>query len=164
LFIKEAWLPGENQPLPISLWFGTRKVPKESEAILKLASMAMRHRDPAWTATLFLTLRKHAVFGEELGFAQVGTRKPAYYASTWAYVADLVLYRYQQLGILDEAGQPLAQRSLFAPADTTSETPATADPIVANNGITCPDCRQTGTIVTQGGCPTCSNCAWSRCS
>jgi len=28
--------------------------------------------------------------------------------------------------------------------------------------MTCPECRQTGSIMMQGGCPTCA-CGWSRC-
>lgn len=167
LFIKEAWVEGTQQPIPISVWAGSKKVPPESEAILKLVSLAMRHRDPSWAATCLLTLKKHVDPGDELGFAKVGTKKPTYYASTWAYVADLVLNRYVQLGILNEDYQTIAQGSLFEDKEpmfgqAAGGTTATSLRPVATNNMKCPDCNTTGSMFLASGCWTCV-CGFSRC-
>ena len=161
LFIKEAWMEGACQPVPISIWAGSRQVPAESEAILKLASLAMRHRDPQWVGMLLQTLRKHVEVGQELGFARVGSGKPTYYHSTWAYVADLVLNRYQQLGILNEDGRPIAQGSLFAAIEPEPE-PAALRPVVTNT-MRCPECGETGSLVFTSSCWQCRECSYSKC-
>lgn len=169
LFCKEVWIEGSTAPTPISVWAGSRRTPPESEAILKIVSLAMRHRDPAWIATCLETLRKHVEVGRELGFAGVGTRKPSYYHSTWAYVADLIRHRYEQLGVLDENGHPIQQGSLFEPPTDDSTLAAstgytgTLQPS-ATDGMRCWECNLTSTLQLMGGCWTCTACGASKCS
>lgn len=160
IFIKEAWLESEGRTVPISVWFGTEKAPAESDAILKILSLAMRHRDPKWPSLFLRTLRKHVEFGKEYGFASVGDRKPVYYGSTWAYVADIIINRYVQLGILNENGYPLQQRSLFIVEEPVVFT---KQDDTAPKGLPCPSCSSTQTSMA-GGCLSCLQCGWSRCS
>lgn len=161
LFIKEAYIADEGRTIPISVWAGTAKVPAESDAILKILSLAMRHRDPKWTGLFLRILRKHVVFGKELGFAGVGDKKPSLYGSTWAYVADLIINRYAQLGILDEQGHSLQQRSLFI-VEEPILTALHNEPEKAI-GLTCPSCSSTHTSMG-GGCLSCLSCGFSRCN
>jgi ribonucleoside-diphosphate reductase alpha chain len=107
------------------------------------------------------TMAKDVATGKELGFANVGNRKPEYFHSTWAYVAALLLHRYEQLGILDADGRPLMQGSLFANADLDVELGAEASVVLS--GLTCPECQTTGSMAMQGGCPTCTACSYSKC-
>lgn len=161
LFIKEAYIAEEGRTIPISVWAGTAKVPSESDAILKILSLAMRHRDPKWTGLFLRILRKHVVFGKELGFASVGDRKPRFYGSTWAYVSDLIINRYVQLGILDDEGKSLQQRSLFIVEEPSSKVLLT-EPVKAV-GLTCPACSSTHTSMG-GGCLNCLDCSYSKCN
>lgn len=160
VFIKEAWLESEGRTVPISVWFGTEKAPADSDAILKILSLAMRHRDPKWPSLFLRTLRKHVEFGREYGFAAVGDRKPSFYGSTWAYVADIIINRYVQLGILDEHGYPLQQRSLFIVEEPVAITKQAG---VLPKGLSCPSCSSTNTSMA-GGCLTCMSCSFSKCS
>lgn len=160
LFIREVFAEGEIAPTPVSVWFGNGDLPEEAQAILKLLSLAMRHRDAAWIASVLRTLRKHVVVGGELGFAKAASLKDAYYPSTWAYVADLVLARYIELNLLDLDGRPVSQRSLFAP-EVIAE--ASIAPIQRGPGRDCDKCGGLGTVIRMDGCDCCSACAASRC-
>lgn len=156
VFIKEALLE-DGRIFPLSLWLGGLRVPPESEAICKLASLAMRHSDPKWTADFFKLLRTHENRDEEFRAIVPGTQRQHAYASTWAYVAELVLYRYRMLGILDDAGDPIEQGHLFAPESLEDESP-----VAAASGEVCPSCHQAA-VQRQGGCPTCLACGYSKC-
>lgn len=160
IFIKEAWLESEGQNVPISVWFGTQQAPPDSDAILKILSLSMRQRDLRWPAMFLKILRSHVDFGKEYGFGSVGDKKPTFYASTWAYVADLIIYRYQQLGIFDAEGKHLLQASLFV-----AEEPDVVTIIQDKTpkGLPCPSCSSTNTQMSEG-CLSCNNCTYSRCS
>lgn len=159
VFLKEV-VDSANGILPFSAWFGGRRVPAESEAILKLISLAMRHRDPAWTAMILRIVRRHTVIEQEFRGPVPRSPKQVMYGSTWAAVAEAILVRYRELGILNEDNQPLRQESLFAP---DLEVAPAAPTLRAPTGRLCTHCGEHA-VHRRDGCDCCSACGTSRCS
>lgn len=162
MFVKEANVEGLGIR-PVSVWFAGERQPPESEGICKLVSLAMRHRDPAWAGTFLRALRRHSIEGQELGFASVGDGKGRFYGSTWAYVADLLIHRYSQLGLLNPDGSACEQ-SMFLFEDPTA-TPEPRSAVILptqNNAAECPACGA-HTLIQLDGCPTCLTCGYSKC-
>jgi ribonucleoside-diphosphate reductase alpha chain len=162
LFVKEAHVEGLGVR-PVSMWFAGQRQPPESEGICKLVSLAMRHRDPAWAGTFLRALRRHTIVGQELGFASVGNDKGRFYGSTWAYVADLLIHRYMQLGLLNPDGSACVQ-SMFLFEDAATTVPSHGTPVLlpSAGGQTCPACGSKSTAMMDG-CLTCLACGYSKC-
>lgn len=165
LFIKEGLLP-DGKLFPFSIWFGGNATPAESESICKLVSLALRHSDPFWTMQILGILAEHApAHGSNQDFwgpVPGHTEKQAYYRSTWAYVAQVVIHRLKTVGRIDEQGRAVEQRQLFA--DLAPEPVATQDAIdpLLKGGSECPSCGEKACYV-RDGCLSCVSCSWSRC-
>ncbi|MBU3657784.1 MAG: adenosylcobalamin-dependent ribonucleoside-diphosphate reductase, partial [Rhodocyclaceae bacterium] len=107
LGLKEITLP-DGVSRPYSMWL-SGNYPRALDGLSKLLSTDMRVIDPAWIG---MKLRKLLDYPEPLGdmLAFVpGSRKQQTYPSTIAYLAHLILHRYNMLGILDENGFPVKQ-------------------------------------------------------
>jgi ribonucleoside-diphosphate reductase alpha chain len=121
-------------------------------------SLDMRVIDPAWIG---MKLRKLLNYAEPLGqfLAFVpglpeGQRRQQLWPSTVAYVARLVIHRYAMLGVLDEAGFPLARMGVL---DAPAEGPAGgARPLP---GRPCPECGN-ATLIHKDGCDFCTACGY----
>ena len=87
-----------------------------------------------------------------------GSDKQSVYPSTIAYVATLILHRLRVLGLVDEQG---AKGVSNVRAIRSVEPAPVKD---ANAALDCPECRAVGTYILSGGCPTCSECGFSKCS
>ncbi len=154
LFLKEAELP-DGSRRPYSMWLaGT--YPHELDGLTKLLSIDMRVVDPAWIG---MKLRKLLSYQEPMCnfFARIpGKEKSMNYGSTVAYVATLVLHRYQMLGILDESGEPLKNMGLMAEAGDPHH--AVKPSSGQHHGPACPECgAHTAKI---DGCVRCPECGW----
>ena len=105
-----------------------------------------------------MKLKKLLDFPEPLGDFMAfvpGIRQQSTFPSTIAYLARLILHRYQMLGILDADGAPLTQMGIL-------ETPQNNDnqgPRVMKGGR-CPECGNL-TMIRKDGCDYCTACGYT---
>ena len=162
LTLKEVVLPtldGGTVTRPCAMGF-SGNYPKALDGLARLLSLDMRVMDPGWIA---MKLRKLLNVGEPLGHFMApvpslnGERRQQVWPSTVAYVARLVIHRYAMLGILDEAGQPLADMGLLqAPAPKLA---AAAGTLQVQAGKPCPECGN-ATMIHKDGCDFCTACGY----
>ena len=135
---------------PYSMWL-SGEYPRVLDGVCKVLSIDMQVIDPAWIG---LKLRKLLSFGEPLGdfMARVpGHEKMQTYPSTVAYVAALILHRYQVLGILDEKGAPLNSMGVL----DVSKVKQSESPTL--RGKVCPECGNPA-LIKKDGCEYCTAC------
>jgi len=153
LYMKEATMPdGSRRPYAVSL-SGT--YPHELDGLCRLLSLDMRIMDTEWIG---LKLRKLLNYAEPLGsmMARVpGQHRSEMYASTVAYIAALMLHRYRQLGILDEAGHSVVKMGVLV-ADAASATVAKTG-LAPMAGKLCRECGSHA-VIKEGGCERCTAC------
>ena len=162
LTLKEVVLPtpdGGSVTRPCAMGF-SGNYPKALDGMARLLSLDMRVMDPGWIA---MKLRKLLNVGEPLGHFMApvpslsGERRQQVWPSTVAYVARLIIHRYAMLGILDEAGQPLADMGLLQmPAPKLA---ATAGGLQVQAGRPCPECGN-ATMIHKDGCDFCTACGY----
>ena len=153
LMLKELVLPG-GQRRPYSIWLaGT--YPRALDGLCKLLSLDMRVIDPAWIG---MKLRKLLTAAEPLGdfMAKVpGSQRQRNFASTVAYVAQLVIHRHAMLGILDENGFPVSDMGVLeTPGETGADKAHGYRPLA---GKTCAECGN-ATVIHRDGCDFCTAC------
>lgn len=146
LMVKEATL--ENGSIrPYSVWL-SGKYPRVLDGLTKLLSIDMRVSNPAWVV---MKLRKLLDFGEQRGdfLAQVpGEQRQASYPSTVAYIAALLLHRYQQHGLSGDdlrRDEPQLQLEAVQRVET---------------GLQCPQCH-TMSLHKRDGCKHCDECGFT---
>ncbi len=162
LTLKEVVLPtpdGGAVTRPCAMGF-SGNYPKALDGLARLLSLDMRVMDPGWIA---MKLRKLLNVGEPLGHfmapvpSLAGPRRQQVWPSTVAYVARLVIHRYAMLGILDEAGQPLADMGLLqSPAPKLATVPGA---LQVQAGKPCPECGN-ATMIHKDGCDFCTACGY----
>jgi ribonucleoside-diphosphate reductase alpha chain len=154
LFLKELVLP-DGQRRPYSVWL-SGEYPRVLDGLCKSLSFDMRVVDTAWIAR---KLRKLLDFEEPQGdflAPAPGSRRPQRYTSTVAYMASLMIHRYQTLGLLDRAGHPLRSLGIVAtPQRSGSQENASSAAI----GAPCPECGALAVIRVEG-CKRCRACGW----
>lgn len=152
LGVKELVMPS-GQRRPYSIWL-SGEYPRTLDGLCKLLSIDMRIVDPAWIGK---KLRKLLNYQEAMGdfMATIpGQKKQRNWPSTVAYIAQLVIHRYAQLGILTEEGHPVKDMGMFA-APTTKPVPAVQGQKIA--GKLCDECH-THSVIRKDGCDYCTNC------
>ncbi len=151
MFVKECVLP-DGTKRPFSVWL-SGAYPLEFNGLTKSLSLDMRVIDPAWIGKKLRGLKD---LPEAQGdfFARVpGSEKQAVQPSTIAYVARLLIHRYQMLGVLDAGGYPVAGGTVL-----WSDAPAPGAPGQAVlPGRTCPECGHP-TLIRRDGCDFCTAC------
>ena len=154
LGIKELNLP-DGTRRPYSIWI-SGEYPRVLDGLCKLLSIDMRIVDANWIG---MKCRKLLNFAEHNGgfWAPVpGEDRSAHFPSTVAYLAKLILWRYQVLGILDSEGSAIRNIGLI------SGPPKAANPATVSTylGRTCPACNTPGTYAKDPatGCMRCSAC------
>ncbi len=150
MFVKECVLP-DGTKRPFSVWL-SGAYPLEFNGLTKSLSLDMRVIDPAWIGKKLRGLKD---LPEAQGdfFARVpGREKQAVQPSTLAYVARLLIHRYEMLGILDAAGYPTA-----GSARLWSDAPAPGAAPAPVQGRTCPECGHP-TLIRRDGCDFCTSC------
>jgi ribonucleoside-diphosphate reductase alpha chain len=163
MIVKELTLP-DGTRRPYSVWLaGT--YPRTFDGLTKLLSIDMRIVDTAWIGR---KLKKLVEFAEPRGdfWAPVpGDPKSRVWPSTIAYLARLILHRYQMLGILDADGVPLDPMRAFAGpgsarslgGDEHGGTHRAGAPQIT--GRECPECHNL-TLAKVDGCDQCGSCGW----
>jgi ribonucleoside-diphosphate reductase alpha chain len=143
---------GKHLRRPYSMWL-SGDYPRVLDGLCKVLSIDMQVIDPAWIG---LKLRKLINFGEPLGdfMARVpGNEKMQTWPSTVAYVAALILHRYQVLGILDARGLPLNAMGVVDVSKIQPDAPA------ALRGKVCPECSNPA-LIRKDGCEYCTACGY----
>jgi ribonucleoside-diphosphate reductase alpha chain len=151
MFVKECVLP-DGTKRPFSVWL-SGAYPLEFNGLTKSLSLDMRVIDPAWIGKKLRGLKD---LPEAQGdfFARVpGSERQAVQPSTIAYVARLLIHRYDMLGVLDARGYPVAGGTVL-----WTDAPA---PDVAGQGARpgrlCPECGHP-TLIRRDGCDFCTTC------
>jgi ribonucleoside-diphosphate reductase alpha chain len=152
LVLKEVVLPdGVTRPYAVSLTAGN--YPMALQGLCEIISMDMRVHDAHWVG---MKLRRLLDIHEPRGdfLAPIpGSPKQQSWPSTVAYMAKLILSRYEQLGILGPDGTPIghaAEQSVVAP---------TATLVTGGKGQRCPECHALE-LVKVDGCSRCLACGY----
>jgi ribonucleoside-diphosphate reductase alpha chain len=151
MFVKECILP-DGTKRPFSVWL-SGAYPLEFNGLTKSLSLDMRVIDPAWIGKKLRGLRDHP---EPQGdfFARVpDSDKQAVQPSTIAYLARLLIHRYEMLGLLSAEGYPVSGTALLGELDA-GET--SAGPVV---GRRCPECGHCA-LIRRDGCDFCTACGY----
>jgi len=154
MLLKEAKLPNGSHR-PYSIWIAGN-YPHELDGLCRLLSLDMRVIDPAWIG---MKLRKLLNYEEPNGsfFAKVpDSDKSENFPSTVAYVARLVIHRYNMLGILNKDGFPQEEMGVLVRVDGDVEH------IVDNvtmAGSECPECHNHA-LIKKDGCKFCTSCGF----
>lgn len=84
-----------------------------------------------------------------------GSEKSENQPSTIAYIAKLILHRYQMLGVLDAEGQPVQELGFFYKEST--EAAGQEPHMVEMKGSLCVECNKL-TVIRKDGCNFCTAC------
>lgn len=156
MFVKELEMP-DGSRRPYSVWLAG-DYPCAFDGLCKLLSIDMRVLDPAWIS---MKLNKLLSYKEPQGdfLARVpGQQRQASFTSSIAYMAHLLMHRYQRLGILGPQG-------VLNTANTFLQTPTPAETAVQRfakkplAGARCPECN-VNAVVPYNGCQRCDNCSY----
>lgn len=153
MFVKECVMP-DGTHRPYSVWL-SGNYPLDFNGITKSISLDMRVLDPAWVGKKLRGLKD---FPEAQGdfFARTpGSDKQAMQPSTIAYVARLLLHRYNMLGILDKEGFPINPMGMMQIPEAVIKETNVQNLVVA--GKTCPECS-VAAVIRRDGCDFCTSC------
>jgi len=153
LFLKELVLP-DGSHRPYSMWVSGDH-PDALAGLCKSLSLDMRVIDPAWIGK---KLRSLSRFPEPQGdfMAKIpGSEKMETQPSTIAYLARLIIHRYQMLGILDKGGYPVSEMGIFDQPTETDSVQAISHAVMA--GRKCPKCG-VKSLIKKDGCDFCTSC------
>jgi len=151
---------------PYSVWLAG-DYPKVMDGLTKLLSLDMRVIDPAWIG---VKLRKLLTFSEPRGdfLAKVpGSEKQQSYPSTVAYIATLLLHRFELLGILNSEGVPVEQMGVLSKPmrndngsgnNVASLVNKVQKAAYVKTNKKCPECH-TYAVIKRDGCDFCTNCS-----
>jgi len=156
LLIKEGIYPSGAR-VPISVW-ATGTYPRSWDGLLKLLSIDMRVCDPAWIAMKLNGLLDHPEPKGDFWATMPGTQRQAHYPSTIAYIATVIRYRFQALGILDADGLPVRQGGLFSFDGAMPTIEAEISPEVGRGHKDCAECGGHKTVIKRDGCEHCEKC------
>jgi ribonucleoside-diphosphate reductase alpha chain len=154
LFLKELIMPN-GQRRPYSMWL-SGEYPRVMDGLCKALSLDMRVYDPAWIG---MKLRKLLNYGEPNGefMARIpGSNKSQTYASTIAYLAQLMIHRYAMLGILTEEGYPVAAAGILDVPEAEQAKRA----YKTLPGKKCPECGNKA-MIRKDGCDFCTDCGYT---
>lgn len=156
VMVKEATIDGRKWPF--SVWF-SGSYPRSWDGLCKSLSLDMQVADPEWIGAKLMSITDHVEARSEFFAEDPLTGKGALMPSTLAYVARLLLHRYQMLGILDAEGRPTAPMALF---ERTPNTPPQDTVQNGPQGLECTTCH-THSVFRLDGCWVCTACGSSRC-
>lgn len=157
LTLKEVEYP-DGTRRPFSVWI-SGDYPRSLDGLCKSLSLDMRVVDVDWPIRKLKQLLD--VAETNCGFmAQVpGSEKSAFYPSTVAYIAALILHRYNVLGLTDETDAPLKKMGVVSIEEAREARASEAKLGMLN----CSECGGVATVRRDGGCDTCARCGSSHC-
>ena len=153
LFVKECILP-DGSHRPYSVWL-SGAYPLEFNGLTKSLSLDMRVLDPAWIGKKLRGLKDLAEPQGDFFARTPGSDKQAIQPSTVAYIARLLIHRYNMLGILDAQGYPIKELGMLK---STREVQA-QDKVVNFQvvGKVCEECS-IAAVIKRDGCDFCTAC------
>ncbi len=153
LFVKECVLP-DGSHRPYSVWL-SGIYPADFNGLSKSLSLDMRVLDPAWIGK---KLRGLQDFPEAQGdfFAKTpGQDKQALQPSSVAYIARLLIHRFNTLGILDKDGYPINPMGMLQTPESANSGGNIENLTLA--GKICPECANAA-VIRRDGCDFCTAC------
>jgi len=153
--VKELVLP-DGQRRPYSVWLAG-SYPRALDGLCKSLSYDMRVIDPAWVGG---KLRQLLNFAEPAGdfFAKVPDEdKQTVFPSTVAYMARLLIHRFDMLGILDDEGLPVDPVGIVANDEAEVVAPKLHAVGAMESGKACKECGSY-TLIRKDGCDFCTAC------
>lgn len=158
VFVPELELP-DGSKRPYEVWFDGVYPNQSFSGLAKCLSLDMQVNDPDWVARKLRQLSTLEEMQGEFWAPVPGSDKSTVYPSTLAYVATLILSRYQTLGILEAGGYSKTSNVI-----TIKRNESTQEPVEGPIGqLDCPECGGRQTMAVTGGCPICTACSYSRC-
>ena len=154
LMVKELTMP-DGKRRPYSVWLaGT--YPKAFDGLSKLLSLDMRVVDVAWIGMKLRKLLKYAEPGCDFLARNPEGPKMSNYPSTVAYVARLLIHRYEMLGLLTSEGYPVSSLGVVSSKVIDEE----GTTIVTNSTVAGKPCGECGnhTVIKKDGCDFCTAC------
>ena len=148
IFVKEFDIEGLGR-WPLSIWL-SGKYPKSWDGISKMLSLDMQVADVAWIARKLRAMVNVPESGGDFLAKVPGSDKSQSFPSTWAYIANVLMYRYNQIGLLGADGYPVTD------ADRVE---GRIKAIIDHGGIECPECGN-HTLVKRDGCEVCDSCGY----
>lgn len=161
--VKELVLP-DGTRRPFSVWL-SGAYPRVLDGLCVSLSLDMRVIDPAWIGA---KLRQIVDFREPLGDFMArspGSDKQQNYPSTVAYIAALLIHRYNMLGILDKEGHPIEHMGVvkFQESKTESCVPISRVSQIPGQqfipGRPCQECGENA-VIRKDGCDFCTYCGY----
>lgn len=153
MFVKECVLP-DGSHRPYSVWL-SGAYPLEFNGLTKSLSLDMRVLDPAWIGKKLRGLKDLPEAQGDFFAKTPGTNKPAVQPSTVAYIARLLIHRFNMLGILDPEGYPIAPMGMMQQPEQEFNGQGIVNLAVA--GKLCPECGAAA-VIKRDGCDFCTAC------
>lgn len=152
MFVKECIMP-DGSHRPYSVWL-SGEYPLEFNGLTKSLSLDMRVLDPAWIGKKLRGLKDLAKPQGDF-FARVpGSDKQAVQPSTIAYIARLLIHRYNMLGLLDENGYPVHGMGMLSIAKKE-----VGNGSIRIAGKLCKECKVPA-LIKRDGCEFCTACGY----
>ena len=160
MFVKELVLP-DGTVRPYSVWLGG-KYPKSLDGLCKALSFDLRVIEVEWALLKLRQLLSVAEVNGEFRAPVPGKEKTAFYPSTVAYMASLIIDRIAYRGLCEADGSPKGSTGVVAFDKSKARASAAAD--IASKGMPCTACGNPSSVKMDGGCATCQECGHSHCS
>jgi ribonucleoside-diphosphate reductase alpha chain len=152
LFLKELVMP-DGQRRPYSVWL-SGEYPRVIDGLCKLLSLDMRVLDPAWIGMKLRRLLNYSEINGSFMARVPGSQKSPLWPSTIAYLAQLMIHRYAMLGILTEAGFPVADAGILDVPESEARSLAN---LKCLPGKKCSECGNRA-LIRKDGCEFCTSC------
>jgi ribonucleoside-diphosphate reductase alpha chain len=153
MFVKECVLP-DGSHRPYSVWL-SGEYPVEFNGLTKSLSLDMRVLDPAWIGKKLRGLKDLAEPQGDFFAHSPGSKKQSRQPSTVAYIARLLIHRYNMLGILDADGYPLKGLGMLEEGREAAAADNVVNLLVA--GKVCEECSVRA-VIKRDGCDFCTAC------
>lgn len=155
LFVKECVLP-DGSHRPYSVWL-SGSYPPEFDGLTKSLSLDMRVLDPAWIGKKLRGLKDLPEAQGDFFAKTPGTGKTTMQPSTVAYIARLLIHRYNMLGILNRDGYPVAPLGMMQQPNREYNGQNAVNLAVAAK--ICPECGAAA-LIKRDGCDFCTVCGY----
>ncbi len=153
LFLKECVLP-DGSHRPYSVWL-SGVYPLEFNGLTKSLSLDMRVLDPAWIGKKLRGLKDLTEPQGDFFARTPGSEKQSIQPSTVAYIARLLIHRYNMLGILDADGYPIKELGMLKEAGKAPEVEKVVN--IQLVGKICEECSVPA-VIKRDGCDFCTAC------
>ncbi len=154
MFVKECIMP-DGSHRPYSVWL-SGSYPLDFNGLTKSLSLDMRVLDTAWIGKKLRSLKNLPEAQGDFFARTPGSDKQAIQPSTVAYIARLLIHRYNMLDILDEEGFPTNPMGMMQIQDVDKQKTDNVEHLTLA-GKVCPECSNAA-VIRRDGCDFCTAC------